>query len=188
MILLNQDLSPFLIAIIIAWGAWFFRMRAKHRADDRVRQLLEAAELLKSHADALGRFLDAPAPAPDADLKRLLIWFSHAMADRVIVEKLTEWSASRDFAQPMEETEETIQIQRSLNFLREHHPDLGDDFSTAIFTAASGACLRWPESAALFDRAFSRIATAPKRDLVIAIAAKNFHPEIPFSLRPALTA
>jgi hypothetical protein len=186
MTLLNQDLSPFLFAIIIASIMWFTRITAKKRADDRVRQLLEAGELLKSHADALERFLDAPAP--DRDLKRLLIWFSDAMADRATVDKLTEWSASRDFAQPMEETEETVRIQELLNFLREHHPALGEDFSTAIFTAAAGACLRWPESAAMFDQAFARIATAPRRDLVIAIAAKNFRPEMPFSLKHALTA
>jgi hypothetical protein len=160
-------------------------MTASGRTKERVRQLSEAAELLKYHAGALERFLDAPQP--DVDLKRLLIWFSDSMAERAVVEKLTEWSASREFAQPMEETEETQRIQESLNFLRERYPDLSDDFSAAIYTAASGACLRWPESAAMFDRAFSRIATTPRRDLVIAIAAKNFRRDLPFSLGPALT-
>jgi hypothetical protein len=186
MILFNQDMSPVLIAIIIASVAWFARFTASNQAAQRTRQLSEAAELLSSHAEALGRFLDAPEP--DADLKRLSVWFSDAMADRSTVERLTKWSASRDFSQPLEETEETVHIQKSLNFLRERHPDLVDDFTMAIFTAAAGACLRWPESAAMFDRAFSRIATAPRRHLVMAIAAKNFRPELPFSIGPALTA
>jgi hypothetical protein len=184
--LFDQNLSPILIAVIIAAVFWFVRTKAGSQAAERVRQLSEAAELLKAHSVALGRFLDAPQP--DAELKRLLVWFSDAMADRAVVEKLTRWSATRDFAQPLEETEETVLIQKSWNFLRDRCPDLGEDFSVAIFTAAAGACLRWPESAVMFDRAFSRIATAPKRHLVIAMAAKNFRSDIPFSLGPALTA
>jgi len=161
-------------------------MKAADHAQERTRQLKEAAELLTHHATILERFLDNPVP--DAELKRLLIWFSDAMADRVTVGKLTKWSASRDFARPMEETDETRHVQKSLNFLREHYPDLADDFGDALVTAAAGACLRWPESAVMFDSAFSRIVTTPRRHLVIAIAAKNFRPELPFSLGPALTA
>jgi hypothetical protein len=186
MILLNQDLSPFLAAIMVATVAWFFRTKANDRAAERNSQLEEAARLLNFHAETLERFL--ASAMPDAELKRLLIWFSDSMADRNIVRKLTQWSASRDFARPLEDTEETRHIMKSINFLREHHPDLADDFSASIFSAAAGACLRWPESAAMFGQAFSRIVTTPRRDLVIAITATNLRPDLPFSLGPALTA
>ena len=184
MTFLGQDLSPFLGAILIAAVIWFIRMNASNRATERVRQLREAAELLGAHTLVLKRFLDDPAP--DAELKRLLIWFSDAMVDREIVERLAEWSASRDASRPLEETDESRRIEQSLAFLREKHPTLADDFAMAIFTAAAGACLRWPESAALFDQAFSRLAITPRRHVAIALTAKSLRGDVPFSLRPVM--
>jgi hypothetical protein len=186
MILLTQNLSPLLAATIIAIVVWFFRARANDRAEARASQLAEAAKLIQLHAGLLEQFL--AHPAPDVELKRLLVLFSDAVADRGIVEKLAEWSASRTFAQPLEETDETIRINKSLALLREHHSELADDFGMIIFSAASGACLRWPESAALFDRAFSRLVATPRRDIVIAVTAKGFRRDMPFSLRPEAAA
>lgn len=185
MTMFSYDLSPYLAVILVSAVLWFLRSRSRERHLARVRQLDEAAELLDQHAEALERFLAAPA-AP-RELKTLLIEFSDVMADREIVEKTAAWAASRPFRQPVESYEADV-LFAHFSSLRESRPDLADDFTLAIVTASMGATLRWPASAMLFDRMYPRIAATPKREVAIAVTATSFRAEMPISMRPPIAA
>lgn len=185
MTMFSYDLSPLLAAVLVTAVLWFVRDRSHRKNAARVRQLDEAAELLGQHAEATERFLGATV-AP-RELKALLIEFSDAMADKGVVERMAAWAASRPFKAPVE-SEEADEFSAILARLHESRPDLSEDFAMAILTAAMGASLRWPKSAMLFDQMFPRLATTPKRDVVIAVTATGFRADVPFSLRPAVDA
>src|SRR5208283_81623 len=121
MITMVNDLSPILLAVIVAAFAWFMRMQASQRAAGRTRQLEQAAELLEAHNRALEHLLDDPE-APD-ELKKLMISFSDAMADRETVKQMAEWASSRPLDQPVD-TEESRAIEGLLAPLRGRRPDL----------------------------------------------------------------
>jgi hypothetical protein len=174
-----------LAALLIAAVIWFLRDRARKQNDERVRQLDEAAELLSQHAECVEMFLSAAA-AP-RELKALLIEFSDAMADKAVVEKMAAWAASRPFKAPVE-SEDADALLAILTQLRDSEPALCDQFTLAIATAAMGASLRWPKTAILFDRIFSRLVTIPEREVVIAVTATGFRSSLPFSLRPTVAA
>jgi hypothetical protein len=180
-----QTLSPVIIVMLMAALVWFLRVQAAEKSRAQVLQLTEAAELLETHATSLEAFLDDPRPS--LDLKRLLLSVSDAMADRQVVARLTEWAASRPPNQPLD-SEATLEVQRSLDALRNERPDLVDNFTMTVLTAALGASLRWPESAALFSKAFPRMVATPKRDVAIAVTAAALRPEVPFSVRPSRPA
>jgi hypothetical protein len=180
-----QHASPVVIMMLMAGLGFFVRMQAAEKSRTQVAQLVEAAELLESHARALETFLDDPLPS--LDLKRLLLSFSDAMADRGIVAKLTEWAASRPLDQSLD-SEETLAVQGALDAVRAERSDLVENFTVAVLTAALGASLRWPESAALFSRAFPRMVTTPQRDIVIAVTGARLRLDVPFSVRPAAEA
>lgn len=182
---LSQDLAPLLAALLVASIAWFVRTQNTARARRRIRQLDQAAELIDVHARMLERFLDDPA-APIA-LKRVLLACSDAAADRNAVGKLIAWAASRSLHQPVD-TDEIRALADALDYLRTSRPDLAEDFATAVMTAVAGASLRWPENAELFDCAFPRLMTTPRRDVAIAVTAASLRPGIPFSMRHAGTA
>lgn len=185
MTMFTYDLSPLLAAALITVIVWFVRDQSRKKNDERVRQLDEAAQLLDRHAEALERFLSASAPP--RELKALLINFSDAMADKGVVEKVAAWAASRPFKAPVE-SQEADELCGLLAKLHTTRPDLSEDFAMAIVTASMGASLRWPKSAALFDQMFPRLATTPKRDVVIAVTATGFRSGVPFSLRPSVDA
>jgi hypothetical protein len=185
MIDIFQDPSPVVIMALMMLLALFIRMRAAEKSRAHVLQLTEAADLLETHARSLEAFLDDPASP--VILKRLLLTFSDAMADRAIVEKLGEWAASRPFDQPIE-SEEATEVQASLEALRGLRPALVENFTTTVLTAATGASLRWPESAALFSRAFPRMIGTPKRDIAIAVTATRLGFGTPFSVRSPAAA
>jgi hypothetical protein len=157
------DLSPALAAAVAAGGIWSWRHRHRNRHDARAQQLREAAALLDAHASSMARFLGADGP--DLELKRLLISFSDAMADRETVARFAEWACS---ARSDAETDRDI-----LETLRTADPDLADEFRTAIMTAAMGASLRWPESAAHFETTFAKLALVAKSDVAIAMTASR---------------
>jgi hypothetical protein len=183
MIDLAQDLSPILAMVIGSAAAWYARSQAAARTTDRVRRLNEAADLLDLHARSLERFLDDKA-AP-VELKRLLLDFSDIMGEREAVVRLAEWASTRPFEEPID-TEETRVISEAVANLRSHRLDLVERFDAAIITAVAGASLRWPESAALFEAAFPRLVTTPKRDVAIAVTVTRLRTGMPFSLRPPL--
>jgi|SRR5580700_451722 hypothetical protein len=182
---ISQDLSPILLGAIVAAVAWFVRMQANWQAAKRTRQLAQAAEFLDAHAMALGDFLDDPA-APKR-LKRLLIEFSDAMASQDVALKMVEWAIARPLDQQLD-TEATRAVENELAPLRGSRADLVDVFDAAILTAVAGATLRWSESAAMFERAFPRLAAARSRDAAIAATATSFRASIPFSVKSPAAA
>jgi hypothetical protein len=136
--------------------------------------------MLRQHAATLERFLDDPA-AP-AELKRLLIGCSDAMADKETAEKFVRWAATRPLNEPVD-TEDSRATERALAEMRGHRPDLVDDFATAAFTAVISASLRWPETADSFEKAFPRLVATPRRDVAIACTAISFRTGVPFSIK-----
>ncbi len=182
---LVQDLSPLLAALLVVTVAWFVRTWAGARSRRRLWELHEAAEFLDTHARALERFLDDPA-APTV-LKRLLLSCSDTATDREAVGKLIAWAASRPLDQPAD-MEQVGAASDALTRVAAHRPELAEDFAIAVMTAVAGGSLRWPESAALVDSAFMRLATIPKHDVAIAVTAASLRAGAPFSLRQAAPA
>jgi hypothetical protein len=176
MILLSSDLAPALAAILVAAVAWFIRTQSRARHETRVAQLRQATALIHQQAEASERFLASPA-AP-IDLKALLVAFNDAMADRASVEKWAIWAASRPSYAPIE-LAGTEALAAQLATLRHEHAELAEDFTTAVFSAAMGASLRWPETAKLFDRMFPHLLTTPGRDVVMAVTATGFQSAAP---------
>lgn len=183
--LLTQDTTAILIAALISLVALFLRAEVGTRSARRTRQLRQAADMLVLHASALETFLDDRA-AP-LDLKRLLIDVSDAMANPGVAQKLSEWALSRPFDRPFD-SEDSRAIAAALAALRASRPELVESFDTAILTGVAGASLRWPESAASFEVAFPRLAVTPNRDATIAATAARFRPDVPFGVKPALSA
>jgi|SRR5579862_5443881 len=178
---LVQGLVPILAVAMIAAVAWYFRSRESARTTERTRQLNQAADYLEMHARWLGRFLEDPKPA--SELKELLLSFSDVMNERETVRKLTEWATTRPFEQSID-TDETKAIAVALESLRARDADLADKFDAAVISAVAGASFRWPENAKLFETAFPRLMTTPKRDVTIAVTATRLRPGTPFSVRP----
>jgi hypothetical protein len=185
MLELANDLSPALAATMIAASAWFVRMQANGRNGTRARQLEQATELLRQHTASLEFFLDHPTPSDD--LKRLLMRVSDAMADRSVAEKFIIWAAGRPFEADID-TEESRAVEEALASLQRQQPALADVFSVSLITAVAAASLRWPETAALFERAFPRLAARPKRDVTIAVTAMSLRRDTPSSVKPMATA
>jgi len=180
MIDLGQNLSPFLMAGIIVGIFWHARMDAHSRAVERMRQLEQATNLLRSHAAALETFLGHP-DAP-ASLKKVLILVSDAMADREVALRMAKWVASRPLGASME-NEESQALEFILRKLQQEEPELADLFSMAVMTGVAGASLRWSETAALFDRISPRLVATPRRDVAIAVTASTLRSDALFSLK-----
>lgn len=159
---------PFLLAGLAAAVIALLRANAQAAASTRTSQLEQAAALLTVHAWRMERFLEDPGAPPE--LRRLLVAVSNAMTDRQVVRDITQWLASRPLGWSADSPEADT-LTRGLNVLREQEPVLADDFTIAVVTVVTGASLRWPESAALFDRVAMRIAATPRRDLAIAVSA-----------------
>jgi hypothetical protein len=182
---LMQSLTPILAAAIVAAIVWFLREQSTRAAMIRTRQLVQASAFLEIHASVLELILDDP-DAP-IELKKLVISVSDAMSDRNIVEKLAEWASTRALAQPVD-TEESRAIDGILTPLWINRPDLAANFAKVVVTAVTGASLRWPESAALFEQVFPRLMITPKCEVAIAATATSMRSLGPFSLRPTASA
>jgi hypothetical protein len=138
-------------------------VRSKSAA--RVRQLNEAAALLNTHAECLERLLSDPA-VPDA-LKDSLAKFGDSIADRATVGRMATWLADRPFGEPVA-SQSADELAALVDDLTRDRRDLADGFVTAVVTGAFGACLRWPETAALFEQITSKMAATPRRDVAVA--------------------
>jgi hypothetical protein len=185
MIHYDFDPAPYLALTLVAAVGWYVRKQRSARSEVRLRQLADAEELLRMHATSLERFLDDP-DAP-RELKGLLIDFSDSMNEPEVVQNLAEWIAARRLDRPIE-TDEMKAVGAAIAELRSRRPDLVEEFDTAIITAVSGANLRWPESAALFESVFPRIVATQKRDVAIAVTVTRLRPGVLFSIRPTPTA
>lgn len=181
----SQDFLPALVCVLVALLFWGMRMRQRTTAVARVRQLDEAAALLVRHARSMDEFLsDRDAPK---DLCRLLIAVSDALTDRETVNSWAIWAASRPFDAVIE-SPETDELFATLSGLHARRPDLFDHFVLGVWTAVTGATLRWPESAVLSERAFSRLVATPKRDVAIAVTVTKFRSKIPYSVKHSTEA
>src|ERR1019366_7770013 len=125
--------SVIAILAIAAVVAVFLGARAVQFAKTarRVRQLDDAAELLKRHPDALEQVLaDRDAPT---DLKVLLLRFSDLMADRDAVNDYAQWLSARPLSSPLD-SDEIRAIDETLSRLLETRPDLADAFVSGVLT------------------------------------------------------
>ena len=137
----------------------------------RIRQLDDAAELLRQHADALEQVLaDHEAPT---DLKVLLLRFSDLMADRDAVNDFGQWLSDRPISSPLD-SDETRAIDATLSRLVATRPDLAEAFVGGVLTALFGAFLRWPESAAVLDRVGPSVVATRCRGVGVAVTAMSF--------------
>ncbi len=142
----------------------------------RTRQLNEAAALLNAHAKCLGRLLIDPA-VPNA-LKDSLLTFGDSIADRATVGRMATWLADRPFGEPMV-SESADELAALVDDLMRDRRDLADGFVTAVVTGAFGACLRWPETAALFEQITSKMAATPRRDFAVAATVGSLRQTLP---------
>ena len=163
-----------LIALITIWN-WRAAMRADHAAE--ILRLRRSTDLLLAHANALGAFLDS-SEAPVA-LKRLLIDFSDAIADRRVVLLVAKRIPSFDWA---DESAVSDDLAYELKALRRTNADLFDDFITSITTGLFAAVLRWPETAILFETLSARLAASPRRDMRMVVTVSHFRKaDLPFA-------
>ena len=169
------------VAVFGLAAIWLVRVKSRVDSVKRLAQLDDAAKLLTLHAETLERFLDDP-DAP-ASLKALLLNVSDAMADRTVAMRMAEWETSRPLGAPVS-TPETLELERMLVQLRAKRPDLEQDFSQSVVTAAIGGLLRWPETAAKLERVATRMAAQPKREAAVALAATHLRDGIGFSGGP----
>lgn len=144
------------------------RLRSCTRS--RERQLDEAAGLLSAHVDALDRLL--VDPAVPKRLKGILMMFSDAIADRDTVCTLAQWLAARPFGEPVS-AEGVQEVANLVGDLRGRHPDLADLFSVAVNSGIAGACLRWAETAVLFEQMTSKMAATPRTEMAIAATVRT---------------
>lgn len=184
MITFSQNLWPALVCILVTVISWSWLVERRNRSAARVMQLRDAATYLKQHGAALESFLSDP-DAP-LQLKQLLLMVSDAMSDREIVDLLARWAATSQFDADVESAESKDMLDQ-LRGLQDQRPDLFDHFIIGVATAIAGATLRWPETAAIAERMFGRLATTPQRDAIIVTVTK-FRPNGPFSMRPATAA
>lgn len=166
----DTAIAVFAIAGVVAI---FLAARAvQHaRTTRRVRQLDDAAELLRRHADALEQVLtDHEAPT---DLKILLLRFSDLMADRNAAHEFAQWLSARPLSSPLD-SEEIRAIDETLSRLVVTRPDLADAFVSGVLAALFGAFLRWPECAAMLDRVGPSVAATRGRGVGVAVTAMSF--------------
>jgi hypothetical protein len=142
----------------------------------RVRQLNEAAALLDAHAECLERLLMDPG-VPDA-LKDSLLKFGDSIADRATVGRMATWLADRPSGEPVA-SESADELAALVDDLTRDRRDLADSFVTAVVTGAYGACLRWPETAALFEQITSKMAATPRRDVAVAATVGSLRHALP---------
>ena len=165
----------FVIAVlaIAAVVAVFVGARAAQFAKTarRVRQLDDAAELLRRHADALEEVL--ADPEVPTDLKVLLLRFSDLMADRDAVNEFAQWLSARPLLSAPD-SDEIRAADAMLLRLLETRPDLADAFASGVLTALFGALLRWPECAAMLDRVGPSVLAARGRGVGVAVTAMRF--------------
>ena len=161
-----QDVGFLSFACVAVAFIWYLRVHARSQNRVRIRQLNEAADLLRLHARMLEKFLGDPAPS--RDMKAFLLRFSSAMTDSELVYRLAECLSQLPLEVP-DESAETRDLQTSLDALRQTHPDLAQAYATAVLAGVSGAVLRWQKTAALFDSVGSHIAANPQREVAVAV-------------------
>lgn len=137
----------------------------------RAEQLDDAEKLLTAHYDCLERFMsDAASPI---QLKEMLLWFSDASADHDIACQLMASFRDNDLDSDTDQLADSV-IDRELNLLASHRPDLFHLFENAIRTGVLATYLRWDETAKLFESLVAKTASSSHREVSVAARAARF--------------
>lgn len=182
-----ENAAPYVVVILLGFMACV-RMQSRRKFLSRLRQLNEAADLLALHASSMELFLshrDAPV-----ELKRLLLSFSDAVADREVAFRMSEWLATRPFRSAAK-NEEAEKIDKLLSDLGQSNPEMRDNFARAIGSAAVGSMLRWPESTKMLQRIGARLAIDPRREVTLAVTVSHLRERNLFTAKdmtPAMAA
>ena len=177
------DLSPILACLAIVVVFLALRTRASERSEVRAHQLDNAGRFLDLHERALARFLNDPASGPI--LRKTLIRVSDRVMDRPFAKEIIERIISAE-VEPASTYGEADRIKEELAFLAKTRPDLREDFTDCIIAGVMGVCLRWPETADLFERWCLRLAETPRQDVAVAVTRANYWPDMSLGLPPSM--
>lgn len=147
------------LALILAARMYFSR-RAQ-RAASRRSDLTIVASVLEQHRKALAAFVESDA-APE-NLKEALLRFSKALSSEDIARQIVD-DICAGARSPR--SNESDQLKKRIDALRDNHPELVTAFTTAVGTAFVAMMLRWEGPSEKIKSQIARLAAEPERELV----------------------
>jgi len=168
-ITLDAQIAPLvaLAASLFALCVDLRRRVGRHRR--RTRDLRTCAELLDQHQASLEKFIQSP-DAP-TQLKSALLNFSEVTSDREKAHSVVAAMCSGE-VRTQRDAEAARSINKALESLRASHPELAQDFDTAVSSAAAAMLFRWAETADLFRDYVTKVITDSRKgkDLFVRAA------------------
>lgn len=163
---IHESYIVLLVGLAMMMAVYIVSAAERRRASKHASRLENTYAALEVHYDAMEKFLGDPA-APDL-LKEVLVDLSDFVSDRRAAIALAEHICDVDHgpSQPGDGS-----VSGLLTELNKHRADLVEQFHLAMTKGVVALLLRWPETAATFEKFMAQSGSV--RDSALAGAVRS---------------